>query len=51
VSSGDLTFFFKRPIPAILFGLALILILSSIFSSAKRKKLLEKIEQVGGDSA
>jgi len=43
ISSGDLTIFFKRPISAVLFSLAGVFILSSIFSSMKRKKLLEKI--------
>ena len=43
VSGGDLAIFFKRPISAILLSLAIIFILSSIFSSRKRRKLLEKI--------
>ncbi len=38
VSSGDLTIFLKRPISAILLSASLIFILSSIFSSMKRKK-------------
>jgi putative tricarboxylic transport membrane protein len=47
ISGGDLTVFFKRPIPAILFTIAFLFILSSIFSSAKRKKLLEHIGAEG----
>lgn len=48
VSSGDLTIFFKRPITVILISMAFFFILASIFASAKRKKLLEKIEDAGG---
>ncbi|MDI7258817.1 MAG: tripartite tricarboxylate transporter permease [Thermodesulfobacteriota bacterium] len=43
LSGGDLLVFFKRPIPAILLSLAFIFILSSIFSSAKRRRLTEKL--------
>ncbi|MBI5968909.1 MAG: tripartite tricarboxylate transporter permease [Deltaproteobacteria bacterium] len=43
VSGGDLTIFFQRPISATLLSLALLFILSSIFSSVRRKKLLQKI--------
>ncbi len=47
VSSGDFTIFLKRPISAVLLIVAFLLILSSIFSSAKRKKLLENIQETG----
>lgn len=50
VSSGDLAIFFKRPISATLMFLALFFILSSIFSSVRRRKLLEKIGE-GGEGA
>jgi len=42
VSSGDLMIFFKRPISAILLVLAALFIFSSILSSAKGKKLLDR---------
>lgn len=43
-SYGDLTFFFKRPISFILLSLGILFIFSSIFSSVKRRKMLEKIK-------
>ena len=43
LSGGDLLIFFKRPIPAILLFFAFLCILSSIFSSAKRRRLTEKL--------
>ena len=43
ISGGDLFIFFKRPISAILLSLTILFILSSIFSSKKRRKLTEKL--------
>jgi putative tricarboxylic transport membrane protein len=43
ISSGDLFIFFKRPISAILLSLTFLFIISSIFSSKKRRRLAEKL--------
>lgn len=43
MSGGDLLVFFKRPVSAILIGLALFVILSPFLSSEKRKRLIEKL--------
>ncbi|HBB17006.1 MAG TPA: transporter [Syntrophus sp. (in: bacteria)] len=48
VSSGDLTIFMKRPITVIVLSITLFFIVSSMFASQKRKKLLKKIEAAGG---
>jgi putative tricarboxylic transport membrane protein len=42
ISSGDLFIFFKRPISTIILSLAFLFILSSIFSSKKRRRITEK---------
>jgi putative tricarboxylic transport membrane protein len=43
ISGGDLTVFLTRPIPAVLFTVAFLFILSSIFSYAKRRNLLMNV--------
>lgn len=43
ISGGDLTFFFSRPISAVLWGVTLLFLMSSIFARVKRKKLTEKL--------
>lgn len=48
-SYGDITCFFKKPISAILLSLSLIFILFSVLSSVRRKRLLMKVEEGGGD--
>jgi putative tricarboxylic transport membrane protein len=43
ISGGDLFILFKRPISAILLSLTFLFIVSSIFSSRKRRRLTEKL--------
>ena len=43
VSYGDPLVFFKRPISAILLSISLLFIISPLFASAKRKKLIESL--------
>ena len=45
ISGGSFTIFFARPISATLLLTALFFILASIFSSGKRRRLLERIEE------
>jgi putative tricarboxylic transport membrane protein len=47
ISGGDFNIFFVRPIATTLLILSFSLILASIFSSGKRRKLVEKIETMG----
>jgi putative tricarboxylic transport membrane protein len=46
VGYGDIFIFFKRPISAILLAIAILFIISPIFASEKRKKLMEKLSEI-----
>lgn len=45
VSGDDITFFFMRPISGILLFLSFFIIISAVFASARRKKLINKIQE------